>query len=83
MEFSVFTYFDEENYVRFNLINNRCHEGFLIESQKRTDYFLQIISELKTNLLNETLSKLRKSSLLQAVYIIDVESLKTWNKLIF
>lgn len=73
-EFSVFNYDNEE--IQYNLISNRCDNGFLIGQLKNIDYFLLLKGEGKEKVVDEVISKIRKIDLVTTAFLISKPSIK-------
>jgi hypothetical protein len=76
LEFSRFTFTDEDKYLTYHLISNRCPDGFLFPEIKNLDYLLQIMGELDARHLAAILKELKKVSIVSAVFMIDPKQLK-------
>jgi hypothetical protein len=76
LEFSRFTYMDEEKYLTYHLISNRCPDGFLFPEIKNLDYLLQITGELDSKNLAFILKELKKTEVVSATFMIDPALLK-------
>jgi len=76
LEFSRYVYADEDKYLTYYLISNRCAEGFLFSELKNLDYLLQITGEISENSQAELMKFLRKVDLISAVFYIDPLHLK-------
>ncbi len=76
LEFSRFTFTDEDKYLTYHLISNRCPDGFLFPEIKNLDYLLQIMGELDARHLAAVLKELKKVSIVSAVFMIDPKQLK-------
>jgi hypothetical protein len=82
-EFSVFSYEDEDSQMRYNLVSNRCNDGFLIDEMKNIDFWLQIFGEANKLFLSTFCSSLKKIEIVSAAFEIDPQSLKSRSSLIF
>jgi hypothetical protein len=75
--------FDESSVI-YQLLGNRHPSGNLIPEQPRMDYFLLLAGEGIHEIDSASIvNELRKFNEIQAAFIIDVESLKSKNNLIF
>lgn len=81
--FVVYNFEDKTAGLSFNLISNRCDNGFLIEELKNIDYFLQIFGDINTSLINKFRTDLIKIDVIITAVIIDPKSLLSKQKLIF
>jgi hypothetical protein len=76
LEFSRFIFTDEEKYLTYHLISNRCPDGFLFPEIKNLDYLLQITGELDSKQLSLVLKELKKVGIVSATFMIDPKQLK-------
>ncbi len=82
-EFSVFNYENEDALLVYNLISNKCEQGYLIPELKNIDYFLQIFGEINQDFLNQLIEKLRNSGVINASFVLDPKKIKAAEKLLF
>jgi hypothetical protein len=80
--FSNYYYQDLDSEVEFELICNRHEQGFLIPELKAADYFLKV-SDFYSKSLDELIFALRKSSLINMAFEIDVNSLRSRQNLLY
>jgi hypothetical protein len=76
LEFSRFIYNDEDKYLVYHLISNRCPDGYLFPEIKNLDYLLQITGELDSKHLAFVLKELKKADIVSATFMIDPKQLK-------
>jgi hypothetical protein len=76
LEFSRFIFSDEDKYLTYHLISNRCPDGFLFPEIKNLDYLLQITGELDSKHLAVILKELKKVGIVSASFMIDPKQLK-------
>lgn len=69
-EFSMFLYEDEEKQVRYNLISNRCENGFLISEHKNIDFFIYIQGEVKESHVEDIVTRLKKNEIITIAFIL-------------
>jgi len=82
-EFSLSQYLDEETYIQYNLISNRCDDGFLLEEMTNIDFLLQVSGEMNKTDLNSLVNKLKQADMITAAFLIDVNGLKSKKRLLF
>ncbi|MCK4663857.1 MAG: IPExxxVDY family protein [Bacteroidales bacterium] len=82
-KFSLFSYYDEENDIQFNIISNRCENGYFIEELNNFDYFIQIIGELTDIQIKELIKKIKDANTVNIATKIDPNSLISKNKFLF
>jgi len=103
-QFSRFYFDDEDNFISWNLIQNKNEvvgkkeiasqdlfsnsaqevstKVFLLPELKKVDYFLKIESDDDLQ-INEIVKKLKTIKSLSTVYVVDTETIKSKNNLIF
>lgn len=103
-QFSRFYFDDENNFISWNLIQNKnevvgkkeiasqdlfsnsaqevATKVFLLPELKKVDYFLKIESDDDLQ-INEIVKKLKTIKSLSTVYVVDTETIKSKNNLIF
>lgn len=81
-EFPVFSYEDEDALLVYNLISNKCEQGYLVSELKNIDFFLQISGEINQGFLNQLIEKLRNSGVVNASFVLDPKKIKAAEKLI-
>ena len=97
--FSVYQYTNEKYDDEWYLIENSYKEEqineldtlalsaetktYLIPERKEVDYFLKIISESNQALIRKTINKINRVNQVVASYVIDIDSLKSKEFLIF
>jgi hypothetical protein len=103
-QFSRFYFDDEDNFISWNLIQNKnevigkkeiasqdlfsnsaqevATKVFLLPELKKVDYFLKIESDDDLQ-INEIVKKLKAIKSLSTVYVVDTETIKSKNNLIF
>ena len=103
-QFSRFYFDDEDNFISWNLIQNKnevigkkeitsqdlfsnsaqevATKVFLLPELKKVDYFLKIESDDDLQ-INEIVKNLKSIKSLSTVYVVDTETIKSKNNLIF
>lgn len=81
--YSFFSFIDEENWVEYYLINNRCPNGTLIPEEQKTDYFLLIRGVLRGGQKEDLVSGIANIKNVLTTYEIEVEELKSKSNLLF
>ena len=82
-EFSLSQYLDEETYFQYNLISNRCDDGFLLEEMTNIDFVLKVTGEVSGDDLTSLVAKLKQIDMITAAFVIDVDGLKSKKRLLF
>lgn len=81
--YALFEFIDEENFLDYYLISNRCDKGFLIPEHKSIDYFLLLKGASNDDIVENILHKTSTLQIVLTSYQIDVETLKSKQNLIF
>jgi hypothetical protein len=76
LEFSRFTHTDEDKYLTYHLISNRCADGYLFSEIKNLDYLLQVTGETDKKFLDGLVKELKKVGVISAAFPIDPRQLK-------
>ena len=82
-EFNVFMYNDEDSQCRYDLVSNRCHDGFLLPEYKNVDYFLIINGEIAEYELKIMFSRLKQIEIITLAFPISDLTSKSLGKLHF
>jgi hypothetical protein len=104
-QFSRFYFNDEDNFISWNLIQNKnevigqkeiinqdlfsnssqevATKVFLLPELKKVDYFLKIESDEDDVKITDIIKKLKTIKSLSTVYVVDTETIKSKNNLIF
>ena len=81
--FSIFEYHDELNNVRYNLISNKFSGEYLIPELKKVDYFMTLKENFEIVEKEPLLEKVRSVKVIQAVFEVNPQELKSKQNLIF
>ena len=81
---SLFSYVDEHLMREYHLIVNKVDSGkLLLEEHQHTDYFLLVKGELEDEEKKYFAEQIKKINTVSTAYIVDVETLKSKQNLIF
>jgi hypothetical protein len=80
LEFSRFIFTDEDKYLTYSLISNRCPDGFLFPEIKNLDYLVQITGELDPKHMARIMKELKNVDIVSAAFRIDPKQLKDVDK---
>lgn len=83
INYSLFIFDDENNYITYNLISNKSEKGFLIPEMKNIDFVLRVSGSPDQNLLDDLLFKLKKIDIVITAFQINEVSEKLRKKLMF
>jgi len=83
LEFSRYVYDDEDKYLKYYLISNRCPDSFLFPELRNFDFLIKIVGELDDTIAKEVPVMFRKIDIISAVYKIEPKTLKDPGKIIF
>lgn len=81
-EFSAYTYRKDEFSAVYQLIANRCENGFLLEELKNIDYLFLIEPGDDPIDARDLMTKIRQVPFISAVFLIDPNSLKHKKRLL-
>jgi hypothetical protein len=81
LAFSRFSNINESKNLVFNLVSNRSGKNYLLSKLKNIDYLLQVMVSENEFDLNDTTTLLRETEAVNAVFNIDVKSIKDKNLL--
>lgn len=79
---AMFTYFEEETEVEFRLIANRSTLGVLVPEKAQADYLL-MVSDNSESSIEEIRQEVNRIPFVLTSFVVDVESLKSKENLIF
>jgi hypothetical protein len=79
---SIYSYFDEENHAAYQLLYNKHNNNLLLPEQKLAD-FLLIIDQLNDEHFENILKKIKEIDIVNTAFVIDVNTLKSKENLIF
>jgi hypothetical protein len=79
---SIYTYFDEENHSAYQLFYNKHNNNLLLPEQKLAD-FLLTIDQMNEASFEELMKEIKKIDLVNTAFVIDVNTLKSKENLIF
>jgi len=80
LEFSHYTHMEEERYITFHLVSNRCDNGFLFPEIKNIDFLFQVAGDMNRKEIADLLQSLKKIPILSAAFLIDPRKLKDADK---
>jgi hypothetical protein len=81
LEFSRYIFTDEERYLKYELLANRCDNGFLFPEIKNVDYLLLITGELNHTAFEALIKKTRKIDIVSTAFTIQAGKLKNIDKI--
>lgn len=82
--FSKFSYYDEDQRLKYILISNKGTNDYLVpEQKKQADYLLMIEGSMADAEQNEFIIRLKQIELIQLAFKIEVDSLKSKQNLLF
>jgi len=76
LEFSRYLLDDEERYLKFYLISNRCPNGFLFPEVKNLDFILQVIGEFPASDLKDLEKRIKSIEVVSTAIILQPEKIK-------
>ena len=82
-EFSLFVFEDDDNFLKYHLVANKCENGYLIPELSNMDFFIQIYGDINNEYKERLLEKLKKINIITGAFIIDPSLLKSGKRLIY
>jgi hypothetical protein len=82
LEFSRYTCHDEERYLKYYLISNRCPDGFLFPDIKNIDFLVQIFGEMSDNDIQDLVKRVKKVTIVSAVFLLQPSTIKGITKIL-
>ncbi|NTV83921.1 MAG: IPExxxVDY family protein [Bacteroidales bacterium] len=82
LEFSRFTYIDEDRRLTYSWISNRCPDGFLFVEIRNFDFLVKITGEIREDETKEFVKKLKTVDVVSASFILEPEKLKGWRDIL-
>ena len=82
MEFSHYTYDDENTFLYYRIMSNKCDKGVLIEELKNIDYLLIIQGDFSESFVTGFVSKMKKIENIHGVFRISPANLKNKERLL-
>lgn len=76
MEFSRYLFDDEDRYIKYYLISNRCPDGFLFPEIKNLDFILQITGDLTASGLKDIEKRIKSLNVVSAAFTLKPEKIK-------
>lgn len=76
LEFSRYLFDDEERYLKYYLISNRCSNGFLFPEVRNIDFVLQIIGEINSKDLTDLERKIKGVDVVSTAFVIQPDQIK-------
>ena len=76
MEFSRFVFHDEDRYMKYYLISNRCPNGFLFPEIKNLDFLIQLNGDVTQAQIREFQLKLKRIEIISAVFVLQPDRIK-------
>ena len=83
IEFTLYTYDDEDTFYLYHFITNKSEQGILLEELKNIDYLIMVQGEFTDAFSNGFYNRLKKVETIQGVFKIDPASLKNRENLVF
>lgn len=80
--FSWYNYEDSTCITEYYLVGNKGDNGILIPSQKTVDFFLIVKRPVRSNLIVDISTKLRKINNINAVFGVSMEQIKDMDSLL-
>ena len=82
LEFSRYLYPDEDRYLKYYLISNRCPNGYLFPELRNLDFLLQVVGDTDHTVLEEMTKNFRKIEIVSAVFTIRPEQIRNIERIV-
>jgi hypothetical protein len=82
LEFSNYTYDDQDSFLFYRLLANKTDKGVLIEELKNIDYLLIVQGEFSESFVTGLISNLKKTENIHGVFRIPPANLKNRERLL-
>jgi len=76
LEFSLYSYQDDDRYLTYHLISNRCPDGFLFPEIKNLDFLIQITGELTDGEQKSVIKNLKSVEIISAAFLLHPGEIK-------
>ncbi len=83
LEFAMYSYYDENREMKYGIIANRAENGYLVPELKNIDYLLHLTGEADEPFQKQLLTDLRNIKSITAVFLLNVDDLKSKKRLVF
>ena len=83
LEFSHYTYNDEDSFIFYRLLANKSDKGALLEEYRNIDYLLIISGEFSETFITNLITKLKNIEHIQGVFRLSPGTLKNRERLLF
>lgn len=81
-KFSRFYFEDEDRYLSFYIISNRCDNGYLVPEYRTVDYFVFLKGQTLPGFSEETIRRLKQVDIISTAFLIDNKSIRSIKKLL-
>lgn len=76
LEFSRYIYTDEDTYITYSLISNRCDNGFLFADIRNFDFLMKVNGEMSSHDMQALVKKLKSIEVVSACYLLEPLKIK-------
>lgn len=83
LEFSHYTFEDEDTSIFYRILANKSEKGVLLEELKNIDYLLIITGGFSETLVTSLIKKLKNTEHIQGIFRLSPASLKNRERLLF
>jgi hypothetical protein len=81
-EFSFYAYEDEESFLIYYLLSNRCDDGFLVEEFRNIDFLMQVHGDFPAGSQEKMIRDLRSIPVISTSFAMDLRTLKSRDRLL-
>lgn len=70
IEYSMYSYEDENEYITYTLISNKSEKGFLLPNKKNIDFILKVKGSVDLNCIGDIQDKLKRVDIVIAAFLL-------------
>ncbi|MBU8891354.1 MAG: IPExxxVDY family protein [Bacteroidales bacterium] len=71
IDYSMYNFNDDNNFISYHLISNKSEKGFLLPEMKNLDFVLKVSGEPDIDFLKDLLRELKKVNIIITAFFID------------
>lgn len=70
IEYSMYSFEDDNEYLSYSLISNKSEQGFLLPNTKNIDFIMKVSGSVDVNLIGEIVDKLKKVDIVITAFVL-------------
>lgn len=71
VNYSMYNYNDDVEYINYHLISNKSEKGFLLPEMKNIDFLIKVSGNPEIDFLNDLITKLKKVDIIITAFLIE------------